>query len=202
MLSNEDLFNLQQPQPNPEQGGLLIAEPFLTEPYFRHSCICLVDYTDDEHHSTGLVLNNRINGITLNEVLSTKIFTEEKIPLFCGGPVALDHLLFLHDLGNLIPKSQKVGYGIYLNGKFESILEYVNSGCQLEGHLKFFLGYSGWDGGQLNSELGNHVWAVCNSITHSAYLSTEMTDFWRNCVNGLGPTYQKWLLCPENPSEN
>lgn len=89
MNDNADLFNIKQPQPDPQQGGLLISEPFLDEIYFQRACVLLVDYLPD-FPTTGLVLNKRIN-LNLNDVIP-ELKIDKKIPLYCGGPLSLDRL--------------------------------------------------------------------------------------------------------------
>ena len=49
---------------------------------------------------------------------------------------------------------------MYIGGDFDCMIDYVNAGYPLEGFVRFCLGYSGWDVGQLDDELKNNVWAV------------------------------------------
>lgn len=200
MILKDDIFRLEYPQPQPTQGGLLIAEPFLNDSQFHRACICLTKYAGGKQ-STGLILNNRLN-IPLNDLIS-EISIGQPIPLFCGGPVSIDRLFFLHDLGRLIPDSDKIRDNLFFNGNFNAALEYINSGLPIDGHLKFFLGYSGWETGQLDEEINNHVWAVCNDMTDKEYLKPIDTDsYWHDCVRKLGNGFSNWLLCPSDPSLN
>ena len=70
-MENSDIFKLNQRQPECKQGGLLIAQPFLQELYFNHSCICLVDYKP-KMPVTGLVLNKKTN-FYLDELVENEI---------------------------------------------------------------------------------------------------------------------------------
>lgn len=199
MIENADIFNLEKPQPAPMQGGLILSEPFLADMHFHQACICLVKYGCDKR-PLGLVLNKELT-ISLNDIVA-EIKTDRSIPLFCGGPVAVDHLLFIHDLGFSIPNAEQICDNLYFNGDFQSIIEYINAGNPVDGHVKFFLGYSGWEMEQMEEELGNHVWAVCNNAPRESYLNSNVDGYWRECVRLLGNDYRNWLLCPEMPILN
>lgn len=192
-----DIFKLNQRQPECGQGKMLIAQPFLHDLYFNHSCICLVDY-EEKASATGLVLNKKTN-LFLGDLIKG-LDSELKIPVFCGGPMSMDKLFYIHDYPD-IKYSKKVVDGLYFNGDFETVLRYLNIGFPAEGHIKFFVGYSGWEPFQLTDEIANHVWAVSESEI-SNYLKTETEDYWYECVKQLGATYKPWLLCPPNPYLN
>ena len=196
-MENSDIFKLNQRQPECKQGGLLIAQPFLQELYFNHSCICLVDYKP-KMPVTGLVLNKKTN-FYLDELVEN-IEVDRKIPIFCGGPMSMDKLFFIHTYPG-IENSQTIIDGLYFNGNFDRILDYINSGLPIEGHIKFFIGYSGWDRMQLPEEIDNHVWAVSSGNIQD-FLSFDTDNYWYDCVKNLGKNYRSWLLCPVNPSLN
>lgn len=194
-----DIFKFDNPQPKCEQGGMLIAHPFLQESYFQRGCICIVDKESDEAPTTGLVLN-KVTNLFLNDIVD-EIHSSEQIPIFCGGPLSLDRLFFIHDNPN-IPESQFVKEGLYFNGDFNSILEYINSGQPIGDHVKFFIGYSGWEKFQLAGEIQKHVWAVDNKVEPKFFLKAGSTDLWNDSVKSLGDDYKSWLLCPIDPSLN
>lgn len=199
MNSIEEIFNLNQKQPLPSKGNLLIAEPFLTENYFRRSAICLID-NSSLYPTMGIVLNNRMN-LYLSDVLED-MDTLQKIPLYCGGPVGNDRLYFMHTLGSIIPDSIEIVPGLYINGDFEIAKSFLLSGMETEGNIRFFIGYSGWDKGQLEEELKKHVWAVTDIKDTRELLHGGGNEYWRKLVNEMGPQYKRWLSCPQQPSMN
>lgn len=198
MNDKSDLFNIKQPQPAPQQGGLLISEPFLDEIYFQRACILLVDYQPD-FPTTGLVLNKKIN-LYLNDVIP-ELKINKKIHLYCGGPLSLDRLFFLHNLPE-IPKSYQVSEGLFFNGDFDAVVDYLNSDPKEPPLFKFFLGYSGWERGQLKGEIENHVWAVFNKKLPTESILKPNYNMWEERVTELGGDYRNWLLCPIYPFEN
>ncbi len=193
------LFSIDLPNRKAYSGALLVAEPFLRESYFNHAVICLVDY-DKSSTSMGLVMNKMTNYM-LSDLVSAVIRTE-KIPVYCGGPMSCDRLYFVHTLGNIIPGAQPVTEGLYIGGDFDAMLDYVNSGYPLEGHLRFCIGYSGWGAGQLDEELHKNVWTV-TPVTEPSTLLTGADDaYWHRQVRSMGHDYRGWRYHPQNPGLN
>ena len=72
-----------------EVGDLLVAEPFLNEMWFDRAVISVIDHNPEEG-TTGVVLNNALES-SLDEVLDG-IDREDKVPVYCGGPLSQDRL--------------------------------------------------------------------------------------------------------------
>lgn len=182
-------------------GNILVAEPFLREGYFNHSVISLMDYSREDG-AMGVVMNNVITGTKLQDVLPS-ITREDPVPIFCGGPVASDRLYFIHALGHLFPDDIEINDGLYIGRDFATITDYVNSGYPLDGRLRFFIGYSGWEPKQLEKECMENVWAVNPSVLSAEEALTGSEDaYWHKTVRLLGKEYRQWLLHPKNPSLN
>lgn len=200
-LSNLDssLFRIDMPTLKPRPGVLLVAEPFLREEYFNHAVISLIEF-NDRQPAMGLVLN-KPTGYTLGNSIEG-IDDEVDTPIYCGGPVSCDRLFYLHSLGNEIPESRRISDNLYIGGDFERIKSYINMGFPTEGLIRFFVGYSGWDPGQLEEEIGNHVWAVTPRPADSEILREDGDSFWYKVVKTMGPDYRNWLYHPLNPQFN
>ncbi|WP_289764644.1 YqgE/AlgH family protein [uncultured Duncaniella sp.] len=183
----------------PRPGSLLVAEPFLRERYFRHAVICLVDY-EPKGSAMGIVLNNRTT-YTLQDILPSVTATDA-IPVYCGGPMSCDRLYFMHTLGGLIPDSREIIPGLYIGGDFDTVLSIVNDGYAVDGHIRFFLGYSGWDMEQLDGELLKNVWAVTEIPSIGRLLEGEEDSYWHNIVRAMGHKYRGWLYHPRNLHSN
>lgn len=184
----------------PAQGSLLVSEPFLEESYFRHVVISLIDCGPNSG-AMGVVLNNELE-LRLDEVMEG---VERRVPLYCGGPMAQDRLFFIHNLGpDVIPDSRLYAPGLWVGGDFDMALAYVNAGYPLKGHMRFFVGYSGWGGGQLDEEIENDVWAVGSPalLDSSTLLSRGDDSLWHAAVRALGPYYRTWQLHPLKPAMN
>lgn len=194
------LFNIDLPTAQPHEGALLVAEPFLRDDYFLHAVICMVDYEDADSPAMGIVLN-RQTAYALQDLIEN-IHIEEKIPVFCGGPVAYDRLYFLHTLGDIIPGGREVRPGLWIGGDFECMIDYINSGYPTEGKIRFFVGYSGWSTGQLKQEVEAHTWAVAEIRSNESLLSQGEDELWHDAVRSLGEEHRGWLFHPRNPHAN
>ena len=193
------LFKIEMNHRTPFAGALLVSEPFLREDYFCHAVICIVEY-EVGSSTMGIVLN-KATDLTLNSLVP-QINKDIFIPIYCGGPLSCDRLYFIHTLGDIIPQSQKISDGLYIGGDFEAIIEYINSGFPIKNNIRFFLGYSGWDPGQLEDELKHHVWAVSESNCNQKLLEGHGDKYWHKYVKTLGEEFRGWLYHPENPQMN
>lgn len=194
-LDDFDILKMKFDQPVPKVGDLLLAEPLMNDVAFQRSVVVLTVHSE-ELGSMGFV-TNRCSNYTLNELVA-EIETEKEIPIYIGGPVHHDRLYYIHTLGNLIPESIEVCNGLYVGGDFRAMIEYVNSGAQIEGKVRFFLGYSGWEKKQLENELSNFDWAVSKMRFPQRLLTLDEEEAWRAEVSELDERYLLWLNCPSS----
>ena len=68
--------------------------------------------------------------------------------------------------------------------------------------VRFFLGYSGWSKGQLESEIEENSWVVSQSIKSDNWMNQNSEEFWKNEMRALGGKYLLWSNAPENPNSN
>ena len=184
----------------PAGGRLLVAEPFLDEEYFSHSVVSLIDY-ERGGGAMGVVLNRRTPTMLADVLEDDSIKCD--VPVFCGGPLALDRVFFLHTLGSDIsPGARPYAPGMYVGGDFDAITDYVNSGYGLDGVVRFFVGYSGWDEGQLEQEIAEGTWALAEAAPGVPLLSGHGDTFWHRAVRGLGESYRPWRLVPRLTCSN
>lgn len=197
---NEDIFNLLDPQPTPGRGSLLVAKPTVEDSCFKRSVIVLVD-NDTDKGSMGLIANLN-TGYVLSDVIND-VPGGGEIPLYLGGPVGTNMLFLLHRLGpEAIPGSVQVSRGLWFGGDFEALRSYMATGGQVAGLVKFVMGYSGWEAGQLSSELDRHDWAVLKGADPVELLEQEGDGLWRWAVSSFGPKYASWLHWPRNVGAN
>ena len=147
MYTNADIFKIETNHIVPTRGKVLISEPFLCDYMFGRSVVLLADHTQDG--TMGLVMNKPLP-LFLNDLLS-EINCREDIPIYKGGPMSTDTLFYLHTLEN-ITDSLPIANGLYLNGDFTAIKQFMTEGNSIKGRIRFFLGYSGWEPGQLKKE--------------------------------------------------
>lgn len=196
MSIDSDIFKIQSNNVLPSRGKILISEPFLRDATFGRAVILLIDHTDEG--SMGLVINKQLP-IFVNDIINEFKYLEE-IPLYKGGPVATDTLFYLHTLAD-IPGSISICKGLYLNGDFNEIKKYILQGNKIDEHIRFFLGYSGWESEQLTMEIRENTWLI--SKEGPTYLMSKDTkSMWKQALEKLGSKYETWSRFPVVPTFN
>ena len=175
----------------------VISDPFLCDQMFGRSVILLVDHTKEG--TMGLVLNKALP-LFLNDVLKDFDYPQD-IPIYKGGPISTDTLFYLHTLDN-VAGSLAIGKGMYLNGDFEAIKAYLMQGNPVQGRIRFFLGYSGWEYEQLCQEIEENTWLVGKEENDSLLDVKSSTGLWKNALGKLGSKYEMWSRFPQIPTLN
>lgn len=195
--SEPNIFKIETNHIVPEKGRILISEPFLRDHMFGRSVILLIEHTLDG--SMGLILNKRLP-LFLNSLIEDVEFGEN-IPLYQGGPISMDTLFYLHTLEG-IPHSLQISPNIYLNGDFNSIKQYLSQGGSASGHIRFFLGYSGWEYQQLTQEVAENTWLISKESASMLMAETTSEQMWKFSLGKLGDKYEIWSHFPQIPALN
>lgn len=195
----DDFLHVTPADVDPGSGRLLLADPRMVDPSFYRSAVLILDREDTGGH-LGLVLNREI-GVNVSALFDDWPGTE-KMPLFNGGPVELERLFMLHRLGDAIDGCFEIMPGIYAGGDAAQIRDYIASGAETDGVIRFFMGYSGWASGQLTKEILENSWTVNVDPDPRELLLGSGDDYWRREVLRLGPDYRFWPNIPAHPSLN
>lgn len=180
----------------PKAGNVLISEPFMQDLYFSRAVVYLIDHNEKE--TLGLVINKR-SGLVLGEL--DKDLKSSLIPVYIGGPVEADSLFYVHQVGDIIPKSVQVTGNIYFGGEWETVRSLIADGILNELNIKLCLGYSGWTPGQLDEEIKSKSWVV-SDIHPDKLFEHPDTDLWKYAVQNLGKKYENWINFPAHPVLN
>jgi putative transcriptional regulator len=122
--------------------------------FFEHTTILIVEH--DEAGTIGFVTNKPF-GKSLHELIE---FNHAKpFPLMDGGPVDRDHLFVLHKRPDLIDRGKQIPNGLYLGGNMEQVIEAINTRGGNPQEIQLFIGYCGWDEGELEAELEEGSWS-------------------------------------------
>lgn len=194
----EDLFQVKSNNLTPETGRILIASPLLEDYHFSRSVILMINHGEDG--DMGLVLNKGFrNQLSLKDLLP-----EEKglppVPVFKGGPVGRNIIFFIHNMEE-IEDSLPIGKGIFLNGNFEQMINYIKSGKPTEDKVRFYLGYAGWVKDQLEAEIGEDTWIISEPDNKRLFMN-DQKDLWHNSLDDMGEPYRTWAKYPSVPSLN
>jgi putative transcriptional regulator len=181
----------------PQTGSLLIADPFLKDANFSRTVVFLCEH--EENGSFGLVINKALY-ITLDQVIPEVAIKE--INLYYGGPVAMDTLHFLHQYPNLIPGSLKVGTGIYWGGNFAVLIQLLNNKEIDADKVRFYLGYSGWQKGQLHAEMEESKSWLTVMAPKKLIFHKELDKIWGEALTIMGGEYAAMKNYPIDPQLN
>ena len=181
----------------PKKGNLLIAEPtIIGDVSFNRSIILLADHSLEG--SIGFILNKPLD-YTISDLVPE---VEAPFKVYNGGPVEQDNLYFIHKIPHLIPNSIEISLGIYWGGDFSMVAELIAKEIVNENDIKFFLGYSGWDANQLESELKTNSWVVTENIYKNHIIEKNYETFWKEKMLEFGDDYSIWSNAPEDPNYN
>lgn len=178
------------------KGRVLIAEPFLNDTYFKRSVVFITEH--NKEGSVGFVLNKPVE-LKVQEVMQD--FPAIDAGIGIGGPVNTNTLHYIHTLGQLIPDSIQVLDTIFWGGDFEAVKTLIGEGRISRHQIRFFLGYSGWATGQLETELKDNAWLVAE-INPEMIMKAEDSGFWNQVLERMDNKYQVWANFPENPGLN
>jgi putative transcriptional regulator len=123
------------------------------------------------------------------------------LPVFYGGPVQMDSLHFLHQYPEKIPGSYEVQAGIFWGGDFETAISLLREGSIKPDKIRFFIGYSGWSGGQLDMELKEKSWLTVGA-TRRVVFHNSASEIWKESLKLLGGEYEQLINYPTDPSLN
>lgn len=176
----------------PEKGRLLIAEPsILNDKSFKRTIIYLTEHSKES--SVGFIMNKPTNYV-LSDLLPE---IDCDFTVFDGGPVEQDNLYFIHRIPDKLPNSVEVSDGIYWGGNFNLLQELLINHKIKSDEIRFFLGYSGWDSNQLESELNTASWFVSENDYENIF-AIENETLWKNKLLQKGGKYKIWANAPED----
>ena len=191
-----DLFAILPEDKIPEKGKILISEPFLPDTFFNRSIVYLTDHTPQG--AVGFILNKKLD-LKISAAIAGFESWDENLNM--GGPVAPDTLHYLHNLGDLIPKSVLVEGNIFWGGDIDSIRKLIKTGKIKQSQIRFFLGYSGWSGGQLERELKENSWVIAK-VKSDIIMNNRGDDTWKRVLRSFKNKSRMWADFPDSPEMN
>lgn len=181
---------------SPAKGKLLISDPFILDPYFSRLVILLCEHNGEG--SFGFILNKYVE-MDLTDVMEDVPEISNRVSI--GGPVENNQLYFLHTLGDLLPGSHEIAKGLYVGGDFEILKTLLSTKSISEDQVRFFVGYSGWSGGQLSDEMKEESWYV-SDINDLPLMDTSRDDLWSLAFKKMGGSFSVLANFPADPSLN
>ena len=169
-------------------GQLLIALPAIGDRRFERAVVLV--FAHDADHAMGLVLNQRLESLTLGEVLDQLSLpcpeARRRETVFLGGPVQRERGFVLHtddfraaDGSTLAPSG-----GLSCTPTREA-LEALSREDAAPRRSRLALGYDGWGPGQLEQEIRQNVWLTCPA-DEALVFDTPMAEVWAAALGRLG----------------
>ena len=138
-------------------GKILVARRSLEDPNFAETVIVLVQY--DEEGTLGLIVNRQTKfpvSRLARDLDGAKGRTE---PLYLGGPVAMSGVMGLIRSSAKLEDAKRVFGDVYMISSKSAVEKAITSNADPKS-FRLYLGYAGWDAGQLEFEMGLNAWDV------------------------------------------
>lgn len=145
-------------------GKLLISMPHMTDPRFTRSVILICAH--DHAGAMGLTLNNILPNFTFGSLLkqfdiTPQSFGLQNYPVLSGGPVDTGRGFLVHTADFTAKDTIIIDHKFGISGTLEALADIANGKGPKD--ILFLLGYAGWGPKQLEDEITQNAWLVCDA---------------------------------------
>jgi putative transcriptional regulator len=176
------------------RGQLLVASPMLFDPNFARSVVLITEH--DEDGAMGIVLNRPSEALVTDVVPDLAGIAGDE-PVFVGGPVQSEALVVLGEFSDHSAAAWIVAADVGLVSA-DSELSELSSSLR---RGRVYAGFSGWGGGQLESELEEEAWIVEPPIPRELF-PDDPKGLWNAVLARKGGQYALLARMPADPSMN
>jgi putative transcriptional regulator len=176
-----------------EAGSILVAQPFWNEEMYQRVVALVIEH--NSRGTTGILLNRKSNLLISEAIPSLDIMK----PLYYGGAFQTKIISYLHRNMN-IPDSVYLGNGIFWGGNFDVISGMISQQKIKNKDINFYAGFTNWAAGQLEIEVINSKWWVCETNADELF-SIESDELWEESLEQCGNSYAMFKNIPD-PSFN
>jgi putative transcriptional regulator len=169
------------------QGQFLLAMPSMGDPRFLRSVVYMVAH--DSEGAMGFIINKSAEGLSLGDILKDMPETVAKtglvnLPVYVGGPVQNDRGFVLHTSDyEKTQNSLSQELPIALTQSADVLVDAAHGRGPEK--MRLFLGYAGWGPGQIEGELQDNAWLVCDANIAEIFTS-QSDDLYEKCVAAMG----------------
>jgi putative transcriptional regulator len=182
-------------------GRLLLATPVLTEDPFRRTVVQLLQH--DDEGALGVVLN-RPSHTPLSEVLpGWALLAPEPVTVFVGGPVQPSAAICLGRLSLTAPapEEEEPSYVVVPGAPWLGTIDLDLEAADPVEEVRVFAGYAGWSAGQLEEEVAEGAWWVCDALPGDCFCP-DPGHLWRDVLRRQGMPLALVASYPSDPSLN
>jgi putative transcriptional regulator len=179
-------------QPPSLTGSILVANPKMEDPHFRHSVVYMARHSQAEG-AWGFILN-RPTPHNLGMAFGDKVPAElSRVRIYRGGPVQPTSincvaLRWSNHAGGVIIKA---------NLSYEEAVNQMKRGRA----VRAYAGHSGWVAGQLEQELAHHSWII-GAASHRIIQPEDGEEMWHDVVDTLRPQLSLIYDIPKDLTAN
>ena len=169
------------------QGQFLLAMPSMGDPRFLRGVVYMVAHDSDG--AMGFIINKRAEGLSLGDILKDMPETVAKtglvnLPVYVGGPVQNDRGFVLHTSDyEKTQNSLSQELPIALTQSADVLVDAAHGRGPEK--MRLFLGYAGWGPGQIEGELQDNAWLVCEANIAEIF-TLQSDDLYEKCVAAMG----------------
>jgi putative transcriptional regulator len=174
-------------------GKLLIAMPNMGDARFHKAVIFVCAH--DENGAMGLVINQTLPGLGLSELLEkAELFEKMDItkdilsslkdtPVMSGGPVETERGFILHQSDFHQNDTIVINDEFSVTGTIDALKALaLGEGPQ---DMLFMLGYAGWSAEQLEAEIQQNAWLMCDADKEIVFEGSA-SQKWEQAIETLG----------------
>ncbi|MBS0124760.1 YqgE/AlgH family protein [Thetidibacter halocola] len=167
-------------------GRMLIAMPGMGDPRFEHAVVFMCDHSSEG--AMGLVVNKPSADLDMPTLLSQLQIDPaadlSRVRIHFGGPVEMGRGFVLHSADyRAASTTLSVREDVQMTATLD-VLEDIAAGRGPERWL-LMLGYAGWGAGQLEEELAQNAWLVCEGVPRLIFDLPDPAK-WEAALESLG----------------
>ncbi|MGD1056806.1 MAG: YqgE/AlgH family protein [Solirubrobacteraceae bacterium] len=176
-------------------GQLLLASPTLLDPNFARTVVLIGVHNEDG--AMGVVLNRPSSMIVGEAVPQLQDAVGALEPVYVGGPVQSDSVMFLAEFLDPSPA------GLLVLGRigFPAPDAGIEELAEATARRRVFAGHAGWGRGQLDEEVANEDW-IAHPAQPEDVFTEEPEALWSAVLTRKGGSYALVARMPLDPSVN
>lgn len=161
----------------------LVATRALDDSHFGRTVVYLLDHGDDG--TLGLIVNRPGDSSLSEAVPELAEAGAAAHGLYYGGPVGLPVIMMLARGDRGLDGMASVVDDVYVSTDRDAIEAALAAGRSAS-ELRFYIGYSGWAGGQLEAEFERGSWHLVPADTDAVF-SGDVDGLWQQLIEQLEP---------------
>ena len=150
---------------NIRAGIYLKSTVALTDTVFENSLLFIS--THNNNGAVAFIINQPYHR-ALNKLEEFK--HSVPFPLYNGGPVDQEHIFFIHQRPDIIADGTIINNSLYFSGNFKQALTAINNKTLSAKDIKLFIGYSGWEADELETEVAEGSWTIEEAANYNVFM--------------------------------